>query len=98
MTHPLIGRLLWLGDDDPELFPISRFTDDLGGGLMLAARLDPRTGELLAASHVVSLQPHCVEAEIFADWKSLMRAVDCPEDGKRVVQLGPELVKPYRLP
>jgi hypothetical protein len=83
--HPLIDRILWLGDDDPELCTI-----------MLAARLDPRTGQKLAASHIVSLGllPMHGEAEIFQDWESLKRAVDGPEDGNRVVrQLGPELVK-----
>jgi hypothetical protein len=86
---------LWLAYDDPELFTISQFVADLGGGLMLAARLDPSTGQKLDVEHVVSLHliAACGEAEIFADWAALTRAVDGPEDGKRVVQLGPELVR-----
>jgi hypothetical protein len=90
-AHPLLGRLLWLDDDDPTFCTISEFAADLGGGLLLCTRLDPRTGKSLGVQHVVSLgllPMH--DAEIFANWESLRRAVDGPQDGK-VRQLGPEL-------
>jgi hypothetical protein len=86
-SHPLIGKLLWLSVDDPELYTVSRFEADLGHGLLLCSRLNPRTGEKLDASHVVS------DAAIFENWRALMRAVDGPEDGNRVRELKPELVR-----
>jgi hypothetical protein len=91
--HPLIGKLLWLGDDDPQLLTVSRFEADLGNGLLLAVRIDSFSGQPLDSSHVVSLELIAAqgEAEIFEDWRSLTRAVDGPQEGDRVVQLGPEL-------
>jgi hypothetical protein len=94
-AHPLIGKLLWLGDDDPQLYTVSRFEADLGHGLLLCSRVDPVTGQPLDSSHVVDLQHPAAadEAEIFDSWERLRCAIEGPIDGNRVVQIGPELVR-----
>lgn len=63
----LNGRLLWLLDDDPELFSISTFVAHIWGPIWLARRLDPMDGTPLAASHLVNIEVLSAvgECEIF---------------------------------
>jgi hypothetical protein len=91
-SHPLIGKLLRWNSEDLEYYTVSRFIADLGGGYLLARRINPRTGADFGDLHIVSLeaiaQPDM--AGIYDDWDTLQREWESPHHEDRVIKLVPK--------
>jgi hypothetical protein len=90
--HPLIGKLVRFDTDDHEAHCLSRFSADLGDGLMLATRLSPRTGEPFDTAHIIVLSTIAQDewTEIFDSFAAYVRATECPHEADRVVKLVPK--------
>lgn len=92
--HPLAGKLISINDDDRGTYCISRFTAEVAPGLMLARRLNPRTGEEFAESHIINLVA-VAEGEfttIFDSWDDCKTFYHCPHTAEKhvVVKLVPK--------
>jgi hypothetical protein len=87
--HPLIGKLIMLDSEDRQSHTVSRFTAEIGPGLMLARRLNPRTGKDFAESHMIVLAEVAQDewTMIFDDWPAYQRFGECPHEDQRVVKL-----------
>lgn len=90
--HPLIGMLISIDDEEHESHTISRFTAEIGPGLMLARRLNPRTGEDLSQSHIIVLGQVAQDewTVIFDDWNACEHYYECPHIEDRIVKLVPK--------
>ncbi|MBO0736428.1 MAG: hypothetical protein J2P48_07650 [Alphaproteobacteria bacterium] len=94
VRHPLIGKIVRYDVEDGAAYRVSRFTADLGNGLMLAKHISPHTGEDLRGSEILVLMhlAHDDMTEIYDDWAAMRADMEQyePAAAKRVVQLVPK--------
>lgn len=88
--HPLVGKLIAIDSDDHDSHTISRFTAEVGPGLMLARRLDPRNGADFSASHLIVLGEVAQDewTVIFDDWDAYKHHYTCPHQDDEDIVVG----------
>ena len=94
--HPLVGKIVRI--DQGDYYQVSRFTADLGHGMMLARRISPHTGKDLRGEHVIVVAELTESdfTEIYESFDDLLEDDREYEGGAspRVVRLVPKPDKP----